>query len=136
MKKVITYLTILMSFLSCKSQCFNVGSLCGTYDGVEGGKTPLSTYVLLELNMDHTCSLKKSFDLSLIAGYGEWAILDDGEIELTFNNNPVLDDVEKALMGGGFIEGTLRVKVLSKNKLKIGDEIPEKPNQKSRLKKK
>ena len=101
----------------------NVCSLCGTFGGVEGGKKTLSTYVLLELNEDNTCSLKKSFDLSLIAGYGEWAILDDGEIELTFNNNPVLDDVDKALMGGSLIEGTLRVKIRSKNKLKIGDTV-------------
>lgn len=97
--------------------------MCGTFDGVEGGKMPLSTYVLLELNMDNTCSLKKSFDLSQIKGQGKWAVLDDGGIELVFNNNPVLTDFEKALIGGSYIEGILKIKVLSKNKLKMGDTV-------------
>ncbi len=48
---------------------------------------------------------------------------DDGVIELRFNKNPVLSDIEKALMSGGLIEGTLEIQVLSKNKLKMGDTV-------------
>ena len=47
----------------------------------------------------------------------------DGVIELNFNNNPVVSDIEKALMAGGFIEGTLEVQVLNKNKLKLDDTV-------------
>ena len=50
-------------------------------------------------------------------------MLNTGEIEIKCNNNPVVSDIEKALMSGGFIEDTLTVKVLSKNKLKLGDTI-------------
>ena len=96
--------------------------MCGTFDGVEGGKNPLSTYVVLELNVDNTCSLKKTFDLSKIECRGEWAINDD-VIEIRCNNNPVLSDVEKALQGGSYIEGTLKIIVLSKNKLKLGNTV-------------
>jgi len=123
MRKIIAYSTILILSLSCKSQQSNVVSLCGTFDGVEGGKNPLSTYVLLELNMDNTCSLKKTFDLSKIECRGEWAMLNDGVIEIRCNNNPVLSDIEKALQGGSYIEGTLKIKVLSKNKLKLGNTV-------------
>ena len=49
--------------------------------------------------------------------------LDDGVIELRFNKNPVLSDIEKALMSGGLVEGTLEIQVLSKNKLKMGDTV-------------
>ena len=96
--------------------------MCGTFDGVEGGKNPLSTYVVLELNVDNTCSLKKTFDLSKIECRGEWDINDD-VIEIRCNNNPVLIDVEKALQGGSYIEGTLKIKVLNKNKLKLGNTV-------------
>ncbi len=122
MRKMIAYSTILILSLSCKSQQFNVVSLCGTFDGVEGGKNPLSTYVVLELNVDNTCSLKKTFDLSKIECRGEWAINDD-VIEIRCNNNPVLSDVEKALQGGSYIEGTLKIIVLSKNKLQLGNTV-------------
>ena len=47
----------------------------------------------------------------------------DGVIELNCNNNPVVDDTIKALMAGGFIEGTLEIQVLSKNKLKLNDTV-------------
>ena len=47
----------------------------------------------------------------------------DGVIELNCNNNPVVDDAIKALMGGGFIEGTLEIQVLSKNRLKLDDTV-------------
>ncbi|WP_274289412.1 hypothetical protein [Prevotella corporis] len=123
MRKIIAYSTILILSLSCKSQQFNVAYLCGTFDGVEGGKNPLSTYVLLELNMDNTCSLKKTFDLSKIECRGEWAMRNDGVIEIRCNNNPVLSDIEKALQGGSYIEGTLKIKVLGKNKLKLGNTV-------------
>jgi len=101
-------------------------SFCGRFDGVEGGKhrrKPIAYYVLLELNSDYTCSLEKSFDLSRYMGRGEWTMLDDGVIELRFNKNSVLSDIEKALMSGGLIEGTLEIQVLSKNKLKMGDTV-------------
>ena len=101
-------------------------SFCGRFDGVEGGKhrrNPIAYYVLLELNSDYTCSLEKSFDLSRYMGRGEWTMRDDGVIELRFNKNPVLSDIEKALMSGGLIEGTLEIQALSKNKLKMGDTV-------------
>ncbi len=50
-------------------------------------------------------------------------MLKEGLLELRFNDNPVVSDVEKALMGGDFIEGTLRIIVLSKNKLKMGNTV-------------
>ena len=53
---------------------------------------------------------------------GEWAINDD-VIEIRCNNNPILSDVEKALQGGSYIEGTLKIIVLSKNKLKLGNTV-------------
>lgn len=119
----IACLVVLFLSLSCKSQQFNGVSLCGTFDGVEGRKNPLSTYVLLELNMDKTCSLKKTFDLSKIECRGEWAMLNDGVIEIRCNNNPALSDIEKALQGGGYVEGAIQIKVLSKNKLKFGNTV-------------
>ena len=44
-------------------------------------------------------------------------------IEMKCNNNPVLSNLEKALQGGSYIEGSLKIKVLSKNKLKLGNTI-------------
>lgn len=123
MREIIAYSTILILCLSCKSQQYNVASLSGTFDGVEGGKNPLSSYVLLELKMDNTCSLKKTFDLSRIECRGEWVMLNDGVIEIRCNNNPVLSDIEKALQGGGYIEGIIKIKVLSKNKLKLDQTV-------------
>ena len=101
-------------------------SFCGRFDGVEGGKprkNQIAYYVLLELNSDYTCSIEKSFDLSRYMGRGEWTMRDNGVIELRFNKNPVLSDIEKALMSGGLIEGTLEIQVLSKNKLKMGNTV-------------
>lgn len=124
MRKIITYSIILMLSLSCKIQQFTVTSLCGTFEGTEGrcGK-PLATYVLLELNKDNTCSLKRILDLSLHECRGEWAIISDGVIEIRCNNNPPVSDIVKALQGGSYIEGTLKIKVLSKNKLKLGNTV-------------
>ena len=77
MKKILAYSTILILILSCKSQQLSVASMCGSFDGVEGGRNPLSTYVLLELNVATTCLLKKTFDLSINECQGEWAMLSD-----------------------------------------------------------
>jgi hypothetical protein len=44
-------------------------------------------------------------------------------IEIKCNRNPVLSDIEKALQGGSYIEGSLEIKILSKNKLKLGNTI-------------
>ena len=90
--------------------------------GVAWWKASLSIYVVLELNFDNTCLLKKTFDLSKIECRGEWDINDD-VIEIRCNNNPVLSDIEKALQGGSYIEGTFKIKVLSKNKLKLGNTV-------------
>ena len=73
--------------------------------------------------MDNTCSLKKTFDLSRIECRGEWVMLNDGVIEIRCNNNPVLSDIEKALQGGSYIEGIIKIKVLSKNKLKLDHTV-------------
>ena len=56
-------------------------------------------------------------------------MLDDDMIELRFNDNPELNDIERALIGGGFIEGTLEVKVLSKNKLQLGNTVLKRKKQ-------
>ena len=126
MRRIIAYIAILLLALSCKSQYYTDASICGSFDGVEGGihrKNPIAYYVELELNADHTFKLKRSFDLSSYTGQGEWAMRKDGVIELNCNNNPVVDDVTKALMAGGFIEGIQEIQVLSKDKLKWGDTV-------------
>jgi hypothetical protein len=56
-------------------------------------------------------------------------MLDDDMIELRFNDNPELNDIERALIGGGFIEETLEVKVLSKNKLQLGNTVLKRKKQ-------
>ena len=126
MRRIIAYIAILLLALSCKSQYYTDASICGMFDGVEGGihrKNPIGFYVELELNADHTFKLERSFDLTRYTGQGEWAMRKDGVIELNCNNNPVVDDVVKALMAGGFIEGIQEVRVLGKNKLKWGDTV-------------
>ncbi|MBR6362506.1 MAG: hypothetical protein IKR88_04405 [Bacteroidales bacterium] len=122
MRKVIACLFILILSLSC-SQQYNVASLSGTFDGVEGRNRPLAKYVQLELNADNTFSLKKSMDLSLIEGRGEWTMLNDGTIEMRCDYNPAKNDVVKALQGGSYLEGTFKIRILSNNRLKLGDTI-------------
>jgi hypothetical protein len=122
MKRIVLY-TAILTLLSCKSQQITVTSLYGSFDGLEGGKSPLSTYVLLELNSDKTCSLVKSFDLSKNECRGEWALSNENLIEIKCNENPVLSNLEKALFGGSYIEGKLEIKILSKNKLQLGNTI-------------
>lgn len=126
MRRIIAYIAILLLALSCKSQYYTDATICGTFGGREGGihrKNPIAYYVELELNSDHTFKLERSFDLSRYTGEGEWAMRKDGVIELNCNNNPVVDDVVKALMAGGFIEGIQEIRVLSKDKLKWGDTV-------------
>lgn len=126
MRKLIAFITILILALSCKSPYYTDASISGTFDGVEGRiqrRNPLAYYVSLELNADYTFKVERSFDLSSYTGQGEWAMRKDGVIELNCNNNPEVDDVIKALMAGGYIEGTLEIQVLSKNKLKLGDTV-------------
>lgn len=123
MKGNLTYSTILLLtlFLSCKIQQINNVSLCGTFEGVDGGGGTLSANILLELSIDNTCSLKRTFDLSKIECRGEWAMLSDSIIEISCNKNPILSDIEIALQSGNYIEETIRIKILSKNKLKMYD---------------
>lgn len=129
----------MLSLSGCKSQQFNVASLSGTFDGAEGReykysfghkykhkykyKYSLGFYVSLELNPDGTCLLRKSFDLARIDCIGEWTVLDNNFIEIKCNNNPEVDEVIKALMAGGYIEGIRMVKILNKNKLKLGTTV-------------
>ena len=80
-------------------------------------------YVELKLNKDKTCYLIKTFDLSTIECLGEWTMLNSNTIEIKCNRNPVLNDIEKALQGGSYIEENLEIKILSKNKLKLGNTI-------------
>ena len=125
-RRIIAYITILILALSCKSQYYTDASICGTFDGVEGGihrKNTIAYYVKLELNTDHTFKLSRSFDLSSYTGQGEWVMRNDGVIELNCNNYPVLDEIQIALMAGGFIEGIQEIQVLSKDKLKWGDTV-------------
>ena len=123
MKRILLYSVILILFVSCKSQQLTVGSLCGSFDGLEGRKSPLSTYVLLELNSDNTCSLVKLFDLSKIECKGEWSLSNGKLIEIMCNRNPVLNDIERALQGGGYIEGNIKITIWNKNQLKLGNTI-------------
>ena len=97
--------------------------MCGSFDGMEG----FYYYVELQLNSDSSCSLIKSFDLAKSVCYGEWAI-NNKSIEILCNRNPQTDDVTRALQGGGYIEGNLRVIVLNRNKLKIGNTILKRKN--------
>lgn len=122
MRKIIAYSIILLLSVSC-SQQYNIASLSGTYDGVEGRNRPLAYYVQLELNADNTFSLKKSMDLSLIEGRGEWTMLNDGIIEIRCNYNPAKNDIVKALQGGSYLEGTFKIRIISNNRLKLGDTI-------------
>ena len=126
MRKILAILAILVLALSCKSQYYSEASFFFFFAGVEGGvhrKNPIAFYVLLELNSYHTCLLRRSFDLSVYTGRGEWTMRNDGVIEINFNRNPVLSDIEKALSAGGLIEGTLEIQVLNKNKLKLDDTV-------------
>jgi hypothetical protein len=109
---------ILFLLFSCKSQQIAFGSICGTFEGTE-----TFYYVELKLNKDRTCYLKKTFDLSKIECLGEWTMLNSNIIEIKCNRNPVLSDIEKALQGGSYIEENLEIKILSKNKLKLGNTI-------------
>ena len=126
MRKIVAYITILILALSCKSQYYNDSVFCGSFGGREGAihsRNPIAFYVSLELNADHTFLLERSFDMIHFSGRGEWALLNDGVVELNCNNNPVLSDVQKALMAGGLIEGTVEIRVLSKDKLKWDDTV-------------
>ena len=52
------------------------------------------------------------------------AISDAGDELLEgIENNSQIGDIEKALQGGSYIEGTLKIKVLGKNKLKLGNTV-------------
>ncbi|SKC59536.1 hypothetical protein SAMN06298215_1851 [Bacteroidales bacterium WCE2008] len=62
-------------------------------------------------------------DLSLIEGRGEWTMLNDGIIEIRCDYNPAKNDVVKALQGGSYLEGTFKIRILSNNRLKLGDTI-------------
>ena len=79
--------------------------------------------MLLDLNKDSTCVYESIMDLSRNTCQGKWKILNNRMIYITCNNNSILSDVENALQGGGYIKDSLQIKVLSKNKLKIGNVI-------------
>ncbi len=96
--------------------------MCGTFAGVEGGNNPLSTYFMLELNEDKTRLLKKLLICQQLAAEVN-GMPKDVILELRFNDNPVVSDAEKALVGGGFIEETLRIRVLSNNKIKMSNTV-------------
>ena len=126
MRRIIAYIAFILLALSCRSPYYTDASICGTCGGREGGihrKNPIAYYVELELKTDHTFKLERSFDLSRYTGQGEWAMRKDGVIALNCNNNPVVSDIEKALMAGGFIDGIQEIRVLSKDKLKWGDTV-------------
>jgi hypothetical protein len=118
MKKLVFYIVILIFLFSCKSQQITFSSIRGIFEGTE-----TFYYVELELNQDRTCSLRKTFDLSKIECQGEWSMLNSNLIEIKCNINPILSDIEKALQGGSYIEGNLEIKILSENKLKLGNTI-------------
>ena len=125
MRIIIIFSTILMLFVSCKSQQYNVADMCGTFGGPEDGiksKRVITKYVRLKLNTDSTCSFTKSFDLYQDECRGEWSIR-NGVIEIKCNRNPILSDIEKSLIGGCCIEGTLKIEIWSKNTLKWNKTI-------------
>ena len=97
--------------------------MSGRYVGVDRAKNTLSTSILLELNKDNTCLFERSMDLSKNTCQGQWRIVNNCMIDITCNNNPILSDIEKALQCGDYIEDSLQIKILDKNKLKIGNVI-------------
>lgn len=114
MRKIIAYSVILLLSASCGIQQFDVPSLCGTFHGaITGQKGTLSISVLLELNADKTCFYSESIDLSQNQCRGEWVMLNDGEIEIICNNNPQVCDILRGLLGGRFIEGTFKIRVIN-----------------------
>lgn len=121
MKRIIEYLTILILSVSCSIQHNAVASLCGTFDDVSIGKHEIPSHTTLQLNPDYSFSLKHIVDLALIKCRGEWSLMDDGVIELTCSNDYDEDALSRALAAGSYIEGTVYIKVLSKNKLTIVD---------------
>lgn len=50
-------------------------------------------------------------------------MLNDGTIEMRCDYNPAKNDVVKALQGGSYLEGTFKIRILSNNRLKLGDTI-------------
>ena len=114
---------IILCMTSCGMQQYDMESMSGRFEGVERAKNPLSIYILLDLNKDSTCVYESIMDLSRNTCQGKWGIVNNCVINITCNNNPILSDIEKALQCGDYIEDSLQIKVLSKNKLKIGNAI-------------
>ena len=123
MKNIIVYIISITLLASCKAQQFDIASMSGRYVGVDRAKNTLSTSILLELNKDNTCLFERSMDLSKNICQGKWRIVNNCMINITCNNNPILSDIEKALQCGDYIEDSLQIKILDKNKLKIGNVI-------------
>ena len=123
MKKIITYIILTILFASCKVQQFDIASMSGRYVGVERAKNALSTSILLDLKKDSTCLFERSMDLSKNICQGKWDIVNNCVINITCNNNPILSDIEKALQCGDYIDDSLQIKILNKDKLKTGNVI-------------
>lgn len=121
--KYFIFSIIILCMTSCGMQQYDMKSMSGRYVGVDRAKNTLSTSILLELNKDNTCLFERSMGLSKNICQGQWRIVNNCMINITCNNNPILSDVESALQGGGYIKDSLQIKVLSKNKLKIGNAI-------------
>ncbi|MDD3036928.1 hypothetical protein [Bacteroides sp.] len=124
MKKLIISIAILPLLLSCKSQQPTFSTLSGLYEGEEViYKNQFSFHVELELKQDGTCVLQKTVDLGSTLCIGEWSIINDNVIEIKCNNNPALSNIEKALIGGIYIEENIKVIILNKNKLKLDKSV-------------
>ena len=121
--KYFIFSIIILCMTSCGMQQYDMESMSGRFEGVERAKNPLSIYMLLDLNKDSTCVYESIMDLSRNTCQGKWNILNNRMIYITCNDNPILSDIEKALQCGDYIEDSLQIKVLSKNKLKIGNAI-------------
>ena len=116
-------MVVLALLLSCKSQRITVDTLQGSFEGAEKMSKHFGWNVILKLNSDSTCYLRKSFDLAQWSCIGEWTVINEKLIEIKCNRNPVLSDMQKGLIAGGYIEENLEVKVLNKNKLKVNNAV-------------
>lgn len=123
MKNIIVYLISTTLLASCKAQQFDIASMSGRYVGVDRAKNTLSTSIRLELNKDSTCLFERYMDLSKNICQGKWGIVNNCVINITCSNNPILSDIEKALQCGDYIEDSLQIKILDKDKLRIGSVI-------------
>ena len=123
MKNIIAYIIPAILFASCKAQQFDTDSMSGRYVGADKAKNNLSAFILLDLHKDSTSTFERTMDLSKYTCQGKWSLSNNRMINITCNNNPIQSEIEKALQGGSIIEDSIQIKILTKDKLRIGNVI-------------